>query len=254
MGSTPATIAEDGRPGALRPARLVGLALVLIGGVVLAVQAGPRLIADILKLSGAAVVFNLEVGRPVELDIVRTALDARLRSLAWSPDATTRAEAGRLAFVLGSQLDTARSLGPEEPRQRLDQAVAILTESVARRPLSAYAWFQLGMALTLRDGASREGAQAMTRSIAAGPREPGLIVARLPAALVNWSEMTLAERGLVVAQIRIAGAERPMELADTAAQIGAMSFVRQVLADDPRTLALLDMFAVPPETGSRLLK
>lgn len=105
-----------------------------------------------------------------------------------------RADLARAERLLAALPDAAAG----DPR--LDEAEALIRQSLAARPLNPFAWHDLAQVAQLR-GDRAAALDAYRRSIALGPWEETLALARIDLGIALWSSLDAAERDGLRAQV-----------------------------------------------------
>ena len=172
--------------------------LAAIGGVILIVLAGPRLMAGLAALRSDSVLKMVEHGRQPTPEALARLVESRRDAAAWAED-------GRLWLAVGlARLASARKVDRADLQRRiLDRAIYAIDRSLALAPGNAVGWMRLAEALLLRAGPSPRAAQALQMSVRNAPVAPEFAVERLRLLLQVWDEFNDAGRDMVTRQVQI---------------------------------------------------
>ncbi len=205
-----------------------------IGTLYLAV---PRGISGIIAFEGLPAMSRLRAGRLVSKERLDRLVQVQAQARAWNAGGQQRIDS---AFVLiVGQFTRARETGAKISGQvDFKQAKELLTDGLARSPVSADGWRWLALArLSAKD---RPGAASAVRmSLYAGPYERYLAVSRLRLLIRLWDEFPASEREMIYRQIRFAWGVSQDGVVSLAAESQNNPWpFRLALANRPRDLLL----------------
>ncbi|MFO1157084.1 MAG: hypothetical protein U1E43_10075 [Rhodospirillales bacterium] len=193
----------------------------------------PRTIGVLVSASGEPVLRKLQDQQPVDVQQLRTLIDAQESAAFWLSDGRVLTDLGLGALLLSESLPKD---DPEAARS-LQQAIVALEEGVARAPANPYAWSRLAYARAMAEGWSPRAVAALRLALITAPYEPRLLWARLRMTMLAWMQLASEDREVVFQQVRWAWDSNPEELVRLALEAKQVNLVRAALMRSPEESA-----------------
>ena len=221
-------VSSKGRLDAEARRRLIAGPIALCA-VILVGLGLPRTIGVLVSAGGEPVLGKLQEQQAVDVEQLRTLIDAQQNAAFWLSD-------GRVLTDLGlGTLLLSESLPKDDPEaaQSLQRAIVALEEGVARAPANPYAWSRLAYARAMAEGWSPRAVAALRLALITAPYEPRLLWARLRMTMLAWMQMASEDREVVFQQVRWAWESNPAELVRLAVEAKQVNLVRAALLRSP---------------------
>lgn len=236
------------RAGRRRPRAVFAVGVPALVGLLLVGLAVPRTGAAWWALGSPYAWERQVMPKPLPLDELAAARNSLQTAVYWQPSSQILLELATVEMSEGLALNVDDSRRPAV----LESAELHLSQSLARNPANAIAWYYLGRVRMLRGAEGRQVAQALVESLYAGPGLRTLWIPRAELLMRYWRFLDEGELQTFQAQLRAISAESAADrtrLFEAALGLGEMRMAAAAIADDAPARQTFDRLKA--ELGAR---